>query len=258
MVYEIYALKCAETGAPGSEVFYQTDWNTWYPLYCYLWVIKDDEETIVVDTGLRNPNEFNPLIVRSYGSFGEKAKFVADPDMNTTSLLRRVGINVKDVRFLIATHLHYDHFSNVEVFSNAEIFISEKEWLNVLAPKYRQLVPPILFPRDVFAYLVDRAWNRVHLVKSKEEILPGIRVFWTGGHTPGSQAVSVQTAKGMAIITGDVVFLYKNIERNIPIGCAINVIECLDAMKTIREEAEIILPSHDPEVLTRFPSGKIP
>jgi len=251
MVYEIYPLKCADTGAPGSELFWQTDWDLWYDLAAWLWVVKDDKKIVVVDTGLRDPegDGFNDLMLKSYGSGGEKAKYInrADPNVTTESLLRSVGINVKDVKYLIATHLHYDHISNVEAFSNAEIFVSEKGWIEALAPKHRELIPPILFPRDVFSYLADRAWDRIHLIKSEEEILPGINVFWTGGHTVCSQAISVRTAKGMAIITGDVVLLYKNIERNIPIGVARNKVECLDAMKRIREEAKIILPGHDPE-----------
>ena len=70
-----------------------------------------------------------------------------------------------------------------------------------------------------------------------------------------SQVISVETEKGKAILTGDVVFLYENIEKNIPVGLSYNLIECLDAMERIRKEADIILPGHDPKILEKFPGG---
>jgi len=35
-----------------------------------------------------------------------------------------------------------------------------------------------------------------------------------------SQAIAVETEKGVAVFTGDVVYKYRNIEENIPIGWA--------------------------------------
>ena len=50
---------------------------------------------------------------------------------------------------------------------------------------------------------------------------------------------------------------YKNIEENIPIGLIQNLEEVLSAMERIKKNGGIIIPSHDPEILKRFPGGKI-
>jgi hypothetical protein len=57
------------------------------------------------------------------------------------------------------------------------------------------------------------------------------------------------------VITSDTVFLYRNIEENVPVGYFYNLEECYDAMETIRNVADVILPTHDPEVLVRHPGG---
>ena len=93
---------------------------------------------------------------------------------------------------------------------------------------------------------------RVHLTDGEEEILPGISVFLAGGHTPGSQVIKVGTKSGNAVLAGDVVFNYRNIDEDIPVAFNSNLEECLLAMKRIREEADIILPGHDPAVLERY------
>ncbi len=250
MKYQLYALKCASTQSPTPEMLYLTGWGKWTSLSTYIWVIKGGDKSIVVDTGLREgyEKEFNPL------SPGEE--YTVGPGEDTISCLKKVGLKPDEVDHIIATHLHYDHISNVKIFKNAEIYISKKGWLEVMAPKYPQLIHPILFPRDVFAYLVNEAWSRLHLIE-EEEILPGIRVFWVGGHTICSQAITVETKKGTVIIGGDTIFLYRNIEENIPVGLFTSITDCYDAMDRMRREGEIILPNHDVKVLERYPDGKI-
>ena len=77
-------------------------------------------------------------------------------------------------------------------------------------------------------------------------------MFWTGGHTPGHQSVAIDTKEGRVIIAGDVIFTYCNLEEDIPVGLTTSVEECLLAMRRIREEGDIILPSHDPKVLRKY------
>lgn len=254
MNYQIIALKNAEQSSPGPEMLYLNRWGEWIQTYTYVWLIQGGGKRIIVDTGVRDVDELNPGIVTL---LGEKAKFKMGEGEDTVSILRGVGVNLSDVQWVILSHLHYDHISNLKLFPKARIALSRKGWLNVLAPKYRSLVPPIVFPRDIFAYLVDEAWDRVHLLPEEEEILPGIKVFWIGGHTACSQAVSVKTNRGKVVLTGDTVFLYENIEKDIPVGLNYNLVECLDAMEKIRREADIIIPSHDPKVLEKYRGGRI-
>ena len=64
----------------------------------------------------------------------------------------------------------------------------------------------------------------------------GIKVFLTGGHTPGHQSVMVETKIGKIILAGDVVLTYRNIEENIPVGFNCNLEECFNAMEKIKKK----------------------
>jgi len=263
MEYRIRALKVGGVkNAPLPEMLFMTGWGQWIDLNVYVWVIEGGERPVVVDTGIKDIELLTQTSIRpSRESVEERGnleihRWMQSPEERTDVALRKIGVKPKDVGHVILTHLHYDHFSNISLFPNAKIVVSRKGLSEAVAPKHPQIGGAV--PKDALCDLISRQLELVQLAGKEEEVLPGIRVFWIGGHTPADQAVSIQTSKGKAIITSDTVFLYRNIEENIPIGFFYNLEECYDAMERIRTEADIILPAHDPEVLTRHPSGRIP
>lgn len=252
--YKIYPVKYCERQVPGPVIFYMSGWESWVNVYFYLWIIDDGNKNILVDTGIRDVNEINPLVEAVYGKRGI-LRMPADKNY-IPKLLMDKGVELKDVKYVILTHLHYDHASNIKLFPNAKIVLSKKGLIDTISSEFLEMVPHPLFPRDVIAYIINEARDRLILAEDGE-VVDGISVFWIGGHTMCSQAVKVKTKNGIAVLTGDTVFLYENIEKNIPVGLNVNLKECYAAMKRIKKEADIIIPSHDPKVLERYPSGII-
>jgi glyoxylase-like metal-dependent hydrolase (beta-lactamase superfamily II) len=243
-MYRIRILKNGEAMVPGPLIFNLSRYNEEVRISLYFYLIEGSGKAVVVDTGMDDmPSRFGFKTV--------------GPCKNTLPLLREAGVDPEDVDYLILTHLHGDHCANIKLFTKAKVVVSRREWLHVIAPVYREMSPDSGPTREAAAYLAGEAWGRLVLVGDEEEILPGLGVFWTGGHTPGSQCASVKTRMGRAIITGDVVDLYENLEKNIPIGIHYNLFECFDAMKRIQREADIVLTMHDPQVLERYPNGVV-
>jgi N-acyl homoserine lactone hydrolase len=255
--YSIKAVKFCEQTVPGPQLFYMSAWDTWQDVDFYFFILRrDDGQIVLVDTGVRNVDEINPLVV---AGAGEKGRFRMDMRrQNVPLLLRQEGIDPADVAYVFLTHFHYDHCSNVKLFPNAKIVVSKRGWLKTLAPKHLKMVPDVLFPRDVLAYLAGEARDRLILAEDDEqEIAPGLGVFRASGHTMCGQAVRVNTAQGTAVLTGDVIFLYENLERDHPVGLNISIEDCYDGMSKIREQADVVVPPHDPELLKRYPGGVI-
>jgi glyoxylase-like metal-dependent hydrolase (beta-lactamase superfamily II) len=152
----------------------------------------------------------------------------------------------------LITHFHYDHCSNLELYPYAQVILHEKS-------HYLAHHPPgggrSWAPAGFLEQLDDIASEgRLHLV-SDEEVLPGIRTMWIGGHTPCDTCILVETAKGVVAIPGDTVMDYRTIEEDIPAGLHSNLQECIDAITKIKKHSDIVLPSHDPGVLDRWPGG---
>lgn len=239
-MYKIYPMKVAESVEPEPRIFYLGDCSKTIKLYTYFWLIKGKDKVILVDTGfsLEDGKGINPEIKQT-------------KDEHPLSQLKRRDIKPEDVTDLIITHLHWDHFSAMtDNFIKAKIYVQEKEIEYAINP------PNPWFSQFVFLDTVKKLRSdfkeRVHLINGEEEIFPGMSVFLTGGHTPGSQAVKIKTKSGYAVLTGDVVMTYRNIEEDVPVGFNCNLEDCFRAMERIRKEADIVIPGHDPMVLEKY------
>ena len=242
MKYVIHALKNGECNVRDYLTYGNTDSPATSRYNLYVWLIQGGERPIIIDPGIRDIESFNRM-TEEYIPGGVRQK----SEERTAELLRNLKIDPKDVPCVIVTHLHPDHYERYDLFINARLVVNRKGFLQNL----------LNIKKDVMKALVANWPNSLHLAKDEEEILPGIRVFWVGGHSICSQAIAIETNLGRAVITGDVVFKYRNIEENIPIGLPYSTEQCIAAMERIRREADIVLPGHDPEILKRYPRGII-
>jgi glyoxylase-like metal-dependent hydrolase (beta-lactamase superfamily II) len=88
------------------------------------------------------------------------------------------------------------------------------------------------------------------------DVLPGIGIVPTGGHSAGLQFVTVNTKRGKVVLASDVTHFYENMETYRPFTTAFNIGDMLDAYDTLRAHAptpQHIVPGHDPEVMQRYP-----
>ena len=107
--------------------------------------------------------------------------------------LAKMNLSPNDIDLVIQTHLQWDHCGNTHKFKNAKVLVQEEELRFALAPH------PLLAQTYQRSLLKDL---RFSLLRGYKEILPGIELIPAPGHTPGTQAVAVNTARGKAIITG--------------------------------------------------------
>ena len=84
----------------------------------------------------------------------------------------------------------------------------------------------------------------------------GIKAHFLGGHTPGTQFLSVQTDDGLAVLGGDGLYLYENLKYNIPANYNIGMEGQKASYERIRkvlgDSDELLVPGHDMEVFRRF------
>ena len=240
MNYRIRILKNGECKVRNYITYTNGDEDTSL-FYLYVYVIEGGEKPILVDTGPRDVEGFNSGTAK-YIPGGVRQK----PEERTPQLMERAGIDPADVSHIFITHLHADHYDYFDLFPNAQFVVNKRGFLKSL----------LGIKRNVMQALAQRWSQSLYLAGNDEEILPGIRTFWLGCHSVCSQAIAVQTERGIAVSAGDVVYMYRNIEENIPIGWA-DADDCLEAMEKIRDAADIVIPGHDPELLRRFPDGVI-
>ena len=242
---EIHPLKVAECDNEGPRVYYLGDCREVLRLHNLFWIVRNDSTTIAVDTGFTGElgRQFMPAMIQ-------------EPHEHPFAQLDRIGVDPAEIDHVILTHLHFDHLSTtIERFTRAQVWVNRRELT------YVQMPPHPWFGQFVDQQAVDLItgpWReRLNLVEEEVEVVPGVTIFGTAGHTPGHQSVAVNTAAGCAVIAGDAAFTYRNIDEDIPPGFNWNLEECFSSMARIRRRADFVLPGHDALVFIRH-GEKIP
>ncbi len=240
-MYEVYALKYAERDTTACQFFYREASHDTLTLHYFVWLILGGPHPVLVDTGCLD-DDARARGMRDYVSPAE--------------MVERAGVKPADVPIALITHLHYDHWAGHSLFPAAEHWIQRDEvafWTGPFgrSPAFRQSANPEALARLVTLNYADR----VRIIDGDREVLPGIGLHRVGGHTPGLQIVTVQTARGTLVLTSDASHFYRNVEKRQPVQILADLPEMLAAFETIDALAgaeKLIVAGHDPLVADRF------
>jgi glyoxylase-like metal-dependent hydrolase (beta-lactamase superfamily II) len=104
-------------------VFTDENWTEWLPTYA--WAIEHREGVIVVDTGqgthlLETSKSYHPFL-------RWEVAFRIESEQEIGPQLRALGIEPRDVKKVVLTHLHMDHDGGLAHFQDSEILVSSDE-----------------------------------------------------------------------------------------------------------------------------------
>ena len=241
--YRIYPLRNGVCKIAGNHAYHNGDNAETYDYALFIWLVLGGDKPMLVDAGISNIEEMNRGAAHVL-----REPITQHRDETIRVQLGKFGLKPDDIGRIFITHLHFDHVDDLLEYKNATVYIGRKEWEGALAA-----APTWGHGKILHEFSNNPDCKKRLVVVDDGQILPGIEAFWVGGHTPGSTAYCVNTAHGRAVFTGDTVSLLGNIEKDIPPGVYTSLDECMAAMKKIREKADIILPSHDPGTLDRWP-----
>ncbi|MBQ9582140.1 MAG: MBL fold metallo-hydrolase [Synergistaceae bacterium] len=130
------------------------------------------------------------------------------PDGHVAAELAKNNIKPEELKIILMTHLHPDHFGGLVMpdgtasFPNAQLYVSKIErdyWVNEVKDK------------DVI-YALEQYKGRVHVFDINEnaadfdkfnEVMPGVKAINTSGHTPGHVSYMLEQSGEKLLIIGD-------------------------------------------------------
>ncbi|MBW1982043.1 MAG: N-acyl homoserine lactonase family protein [Deltaproteobacteria bacterium] len=235
-IYVIHPLAVGINETDQGIMTYQRGYGKriWLPIYVFY--LEGGDQKILVDTGME---EFM-ISSRAVEETGLSI-------MNFEEALSKVDLTPENVDIVIQTHLHNDHCENTYKCKNAKVYVQQAELDFFKAPH----------PIDHRYYSDLLNDSEVVPVEGDVEIISGVRLLFTPGHTPGGQSVAVSTEKGTAIITGFCCNA-ENFPKVGPVvapGVHTDAIAAYESAKRVKEMADILIPNHAVEVGLRH---KIP
>ncbi|MDX1764093.1 MAG: MBL fold metallo-hydrolase [bacterium] len=162
-------------------------------------LIVGPTHTILVDPGI-GPREAE--------RFGDHYHIARPRDLEER--LMEAGVTTDAVDMVINTHLHWDHSGSnmavvdggrvVPAFSNAVYYVQEGEW--------NEAVDPCELTRASYLMQAEASLARsgqLTLVQGEREIVTGVRLVPTPGHTPHHQSVCIESEGQTLFYLGDVI-----------------------------------------------------
>ena len=200
------------------------------------WLIKTRDTTILFDTG------FSPRAVPGLLRKDPLARFT-DEDL-LVNRLESVGLEPDAVDAVVLSHLHYDHAGGAFLFPKSELIVQHDEYANALHPP--SFYAPYYYPKNF--ELPGYHWR---LVEGDLELVPGVTILRSEGHTPGHQSLVIELPEsGPTILAGDCCYWWEHLEQERVPGVVWNPSQALHSIKRLKTIARLlkgrIFPSHDP------------
>ena len=187
--------------------------------------------------------------------------YAIDRRYNLSHSLAEAGAAPGDIEIALASHLHFDHVggfttresssSITPTFPNARYVVRTSEWEDATHPHERNRAS---YLQDDFVPLQEA--GVLDLVDGDAEIMPGVRVRWTGGHARSHQVVMIESGGRTAVFTADMIPTTAHIDEAWIMGYDLYPMETLAFKRVFLREAidheYLIFFEHDPKVAAGY------
>ena len=207
-------------------------------------VLKGPDALVVVESGIGRKMNAREEDIYGLESAGTLIEGFQD-----------AGIIPEDVDFVIHSHLHLDHCGWATsgddgelrpTFPNARYIVQRREWEAALDPDPRSRAS---YDRRNFELLEQK--GQLAAVDGETQVVKGLKVVHTGGHTPGHQVVYLESGDSRCVFLGDLVPTNAHIKVHWHMGWDLFPLELMRVKKRLLSEAlhyhDLLFFTHEDE-----------
>lgn len=248
--------KRIEAGSPGE--------SCWLPILCFV-AVHSEHGPVLIDAGfgLSMLARRKRLAGRALARLG---RVTFEPGMDCRSRIGQCGLDPRDVREALLTHMHIDHTGGIMDLPHTRFHVSRRELDHAGGQKGLNGL--------LSGYLAADYGDATHLSPfefgAADDLQPfdahfdlfgdgSIRAVPTPGHSPGHVSVLLRMSDDREVlIAGDAAFTHQQISGEVDLGVmprrfADNLDQAEQTLHqlrafTRRRNLVDILPSHDPEL----------
>ena len=148
------------------------------------------------------------------------------------------GLSAADIDVILMTHAHWDHVQNFDAFPGVPMAIHSWERQYASQPHVNDWATPQWTGAAIETHPMQE-------VSDGDELANGVKVIHLPGHSPGSIGLLVETAAGIAGLTGDAM-------HTAAVGVAgrsplvfYNEAQAAESIARVMGESDLLYPGHD-------------
>jgi glyoxylase-like metal-dependent hydrolase (beta-lactamase superfamily II) len=217
--YEICPLPTGIFGLDGGAMFGTVPKVLWeknipaddknrIPMEARALLLKKAGQNIVIDCG--NGADFIAKYGEKLGSKFQEMYNVKEGSSSLLDSLSLYGLKAEDIQHVILTHLHFDHAGGsttskngklVPTFPHATYYIQKQNLETAQKPNLREKAS--YFAAN-FQPLIEAGCLEI-LNGEMENLLPGVSVYVSNGHTHGQQVVKISDSHNSLLYCADLI-----------------------------------------------------
>ncbi|MFT8243007.1 MBL fold metallo-hydrolase [Roseomonas sp. BN140053] len=186
-------------------------------LACRCLLAETEAGLVLVDTGfgMGDVNRPVPRISRPF-LYADRPSLEAD--QTALSRIRQLGLDPRDVRHIVMTHLDFDHAGGISDFPRAAVHVHAAE--AAAARERRGTIGQLRWrPQQLTSPMREYAtgtesWFGLPAIGGLHGLPPSFRLVPLPGHTPGHCGVAIDTGQGWVLHAGDAVFMHSELDED--------------------------------------------
>jgi len=244
----LFALTCGWLTGPMGNFIAGESGSIRVPIPCFL--IDHPNGMVLFDSGLHPLLQTDPA-----GRLGSLAR-IFEPHFRAGEevggRLAALDVDAARIRYLVNSHLHFDHTGGNASIPNAQLVVQRPEW--AAGHDADQMRRNAYNPRDY------DLGHDVLQVEGEHDLFGDGRVVClpTYGHTPGHQSLRVRLDAREVILTGDACYLRRTLdELRLPsvVADEAAMLASLRRLRELRAAGAQIFYGHDPEFWATVPQA---
>ena len=219
------------------------------PLALRCLLVETPDALVLVDTGVGNTEDEKFVGIYGIENQGTPTRL--------EDAIREAGHSPADVGIVVSTHLHFDHAGGNTLrepdgrirpaFPGARYYVQKGEW--EFAHIQNERIRASYMPDNYEPVQASGSWR---FLEGPAEIVPGVEVIPTPGHTPHHQSVLIRSQGETACFLADLVPTTAHLPLPWIMGYDVEPLVTLETKREIlaraAEEDWLLVFEHDPVV----------
>lgn len=239
MTVKLFAMTCGWIGGDLGNFLAGEKGRIVIPVPAYL--IEHPKGRVLFDTGIHPDTQRD--LRRRIGKLADTFDVTFHPGEEIKARLESLGIDPSSIRYIINSHLHWDHTGGNALIPDATVVIQKREWEAGKVPE--------MIAANSFNPVDYDLGHKVMQVEGEHDLFGdgSVVAIPTYGHTPGHQSLRVRLASGDVVMTADACYMRKTLEDlHLPTlyDDAEKMRESLKRLRRLQAAGARIFFGHDP------------